>query len=182
MKHIKTDRLLLRSWKDDDILPFYEMGQDPRVMEYFPSLWTMDMIKDFISRMTIQLVDNDYTLWSVEERSSQQFIGFVGLNKTNWETPFTPNIEIGWRLAFSFWGKGYASEAAKAVLNYAFNELTLAEVVSFTVVDNWRSRKVMERIGMSRDSKDDFLHPKLGPDHSMALHVLYRIKNTFRSR
>lgn len=156
MKHIKTERLLLRSWKSDDILPFYEMGQDSRVMEYFPSLWTMDMVKDFISRMTIQLVNNDYTLWAVEECLSQQFIGFVGLNKTSWEIPFTPNIEIGWRLAFPFWGKGYASEAAKAVLNYAFNELNLSEIVSFTAVDNWRSRMVMERIGMSYDSKDDF--------------------------
>ena len=177
MKPIETERLILREWKDTDILPFYEMGQDPRVMEYFPSLWTMEMVKDFISRMKIQLVEKNYTLWAVEEKKAQQFIGFVGLNEPTWEAAFTPCIEIGWRIAFSFWGKGYASEAAKAVLDYSFNELELLELVSFTVTNNLRSRKVMERIGMSRETKDDFLHPKLDPHHPMAPHVLYKIKN-----
>ncbi|RUR08875.1 GNAT family N-acetyltransferase [Legionella sp. km772] len=177
MKQINTERLLLRTWNEKDVLPFYEMGQDPRVMEYFPSLWTMEMVKDFINRMVVQLLEKNYTLWALEEKKSQQFIGFVGLNTPTWETPFTPNIEIGWRLAFNYWGKGYASEAAKAVLGYAFASLALSEITAFTVANNWRSRKVMERIGMRRDQKGDFLHPKLEPNHPMALHVLYRIKN-----
>ncbi len=175
MKNIETERLLLREWRDDDVLPFYEMGQDPRVMEYFPSLWLMETVTDFINRMKIQLIEKDYTLWAVEEKTRQQFIGFVGLNSPTWDAHFTPCVEIGWRLAFPFWGKAYASEAAKAVLNYAYNELHLLELVSFTVPNNLRSIRVMEHIGMSRDIKGDFLHPKLDPNHPLAPHVLYKI-------
>jgi RimJ/RimL family protein N-acetyltransferase len=175
MKKIETERLLLREWIDDDILPFYEMGQDPRVMEYFPSLWSMNSVEIFIKNMQIQLEEKKYSLWALEEKKSKRFIGFVGLNSPQWEAHFTPCVEIGWRLAFEFWGKGYATEAAKSVLKYAFNKLHLQELVSFTTVGNLRSRKVMERIGMHRDPEGDFLHPKLDPNHILAKHVLYRI-------
>ena len=175
MISIETPRLLLRAWSEEDILPFYNMGQDPQVMEYFPSLWSMELVRDFVERMKIQLVDKKYTLWAAEEKSSNQFIGFIGLNYPAWEASFTPCVEIGWRLASPFWGKGYATEGAKAVLDYAFNELNLDQVVSFTVPDNIRSRRVMEKLGMERDVEGDFFHPKVDPEHRFSKHVFYFI-------
>lgn len=176
MKFLETERLLLREWRDEDTDLFYALNQDPVVMEYFPGLWSMSMVKDFISRMNIQLAEQEYTLWAVEEKISHQFIGFIGLNYPSWSAHFTPCVEIGWRLASPFWGKGYATEGARVVLEYAFNQLKLPEVVAFTVPGNIRSRKVMEKIGMSRDLEGDFLHPKLDPGHRFAKHVLYRIR------
>lgn len=175
MKKIETERLILREWKEEDINPFYEMGQDSRVMKYFPSLWSMRSVELFIKNMMTQLEEKKYSLWALEEKNSKRFAGLLGLNSPTWEAHFTPCVEIGWRLAFEFWGRGFATEAAKYVLRYAFNELLLEEIVSFTTVDNLRSRKVMERIGMLRDINGDFLHPKLDPNHRLAKHVLYRI-------
>ena len=174
---LETERLLLRAWKEEDIEPFFAMNQDQKVMEFFPSLWSMSMVTEFINRMSRQLAEKSFTLWATEEKSSKQFIGFIGLNSPNWEAPFTPCVEIGWRLAAEFWGKGYATEGAKRVLEYAFNSLKLHEVVSFTVPDNLKSRKVMEKIGMNRDLNGDFLHPKLAPEHPFARHVLYTIRD-----
>lgn len=179
MKYLTTSRLLLRAWKDEDVEPFYKMNQSSVVMEYFPELWSMDMVQSFIVRMNEQLSRENYTLWAVEEKESKQFIGFIGLNHPTWDAHFTPCVEIGWRLAAEFWGKGYATEGAKATLEYAFQDLHIPEIVSFTVPDNFRSRRVMERIGMTRDFTGDFLHPKLAPDHKLAKHVLYRIRNPF---
>lgn len=161
-----------------DVLPFYKMNQDPKVMEYFPSLWPIEMVSEFIDRMNVQLIEKNYTLWAVEEKSSTQFIGFIGLNCPTWEASFTPCVEIGWRLASSSWGKGYATEGAKAVLDYAFNQLKLQQVVSFTVPDNLKSRRVMEKIGMTRQLEGDFFHPKIDPQHRFSKHVFYTIKNS----
>jgi RimJ/RimL family protein N-acetyltransferase len=177
MNTIETERLLLRAWKDEDLLPFFQMNQDPKVMEYFPSLWSMEMVSSFVNNMKIQLAEKSYTLWAVEEKSSGQFIGFIGLNCPAWEASFTPCVEIGWRLAAAFWGKGYATEGAKAALDYAFKRLQLQEVVAFTVPDNIRSRRVMEKIGMIHDVDGDFMHPKVDPLHPFARHVFYSIKN-----
>jgi RimJ/RimL family protein N-acetyltransferase len=178
MKTLETPRLLLRPWSDEDVVPFYAMGQDPQVMEYFPSLWSMDMVKQFIERMNVQLADKTFTLWAVEEKSTKKFMGFIGLNCPAWDAHFTPCVEIGWRLAAAFWGKGYATEGAKAALEYAFKHLKLPQVVAFSVSDNLKSRRVMEKIGMARDLAGDFLHPKLAPQHPLAKHVLYRIHNS----
>ncbi|HAT6936604.1 TPA: GNAT family N-acetyltransferase [Legionella pneumophila] len=177
MKYLTTSRLLLRAWDEEDIMPFYRMCQDPQVMEYFPELWSMDMVKDFIMRMNEQLSQKDFTLWAAEVKDSKRFIGFIGLNSPTWNAHFTPCVEIGWRLATEFWGQGYATEGAKAALEYAFQNMRIPEIVSFTVPDNFRSRCVMERIGMTRDCTGDFLHPKLVSDHRLAKHVLYRIQN-----
>lgn len=177
MKPIDTERLTFREWKEKDSISFYHMSQDPKVMEYFPSLWSMELVTIFIANMEIQLKKKKYTLWVVEEKNSKEFMGFIGLNSPQWEAQFTPCVEIGWRLAYPFWGKGYATEGAKAVLDYAFEELKLVEVVAFTVPDNLRSRRVMDKIGMIRDEKGDFLHPKLDPKDRFAKHVLYRIQN-----
>jgi RimJ/RimL family protein N-acetyltransferase len=176
---LETERLLLRTWNDEDVLPFFKMNQDPLVMEYFPDFWSMDMVTSFIKRMNTQLRDKGYTLWAVEEKVSHKFIGFIGLNCPEWEAHFTPCVEIGWRLAYPFWGQGYAPEGAQAVLDYAFNELKLQKIVSFAVADNLKSRRVMEKIGMIRDLTGDFLHPNLDPNHQLAKHVLYLIQNPY---
>ncbi|WP_273199556.1 GNAT family N-acetyltransferase [Legionella steelei] len=171
---------MLRAWSDEDIAPFFSMNQDSQVMEFIPNLWTMDMVTSFIERMNTQLAAENYTLWAVEEKNSQQFMGFIGLNRPVWEAHFTPCVEIGWRLAFSFWGRGYATEGAQAVLNYAFDTLKLKEIVAFTVPDNLRSQRVMEKIGMIRDIQGDFLHPKIDPVNSLAKHYLFRINKQSR--
>lgn len=177
MKYLTTPRLLLRAWDEVDTISFYRMSQDPRVMKYFPELWSMDMVKDFIIRMNEQLSQKNFTLWAAEVKDSKRFIGFIGLNVPTWNAHFTPCVEIGWRLATEFWGQGYATEGAKAALEYAFLEMHIPEIVSFTVPNNSRSRSVMERIGMIRDFTGDFLHPKLASDHRLAKHVLYRIQS-----
>ncbi|CAM2933424.1 acetyltransferase [Legionella steigerwaltii] len=177
MKSIETKRLLLRAWSDHDIAPFFSINQDPKVMEFIPTLWTMDMVTYFIEQMNAQLAAKNYTLWAVEEKSTQQFMGFIGLNNPVWEAHFTPCVEIGWRLASSFWGMGYATEGAQAVLDYAFHVLKLKEIVAFTVPDNLRSQRVMEKLGMIRDENGDFLHPKVDPVNSLAKHYLFRITN-----
>jgi RimJ/RimL family protein N-acetyltransferase len=177
MKKIETSRLILRPWSNEDIAPFFSLNRDSKVMEYFPSLWSMEMVVSFIERMNVQLSEKEYTLWAAEEKGTHQFIGFIGLNNPIWQSHFTPCVEIGWRLAFSFWGKGYATEGAKAALDYAFDILNLQEVVAITVPENIRSQRVMEKLGMQRDVSGDFLHPKIDPYHPLAKHFLYRIKN-----
>ena len=177
MSTIETTRLLLREWRDGDVAPFYAMGQDSRVMEHFPNLWSMEMVTTFIKCMSVQLLEKNYTLWAVEEKESHQFIGFIGLNCPLWEAHFTPCVEIGWRLAAFAWGNDYATEGAKAVLDYGFNTLKLEEIVAFTSSANVRSIRVMEKIGMRRDLKGDFFHPLLEPTHRVAQHILFRIKH-----
>lgn len=120
MKYLTTPRILLRAWDEEDTIPFYRMSQDPRVMKYFPGLWSMDMVKDLIIRMNEQLSQKNFTLWAAEVKDCKQFIGFIGLNAPTWNAHFTPCVEIGWRLATEFWGQGYATEGAKALLNMLF--------------------------------------------------------------
>ena len=120
------------------------------------------------------LVERDYTFWAVELKDGGGLLGFVGLNDTDFEASFTPAVEIAWRLASQYWGFGYATEAAKAVFDYGYKELNLKEIVSFTVPENKRSIRVMEKIGLSRDPQGDFYHSKLPREHRLSRHVLYR--------
>lgn len=178
MNTIQTPRLLLRAWNEEDIAPFLSMNQDPKVMEFIPALWTVDTVVHFIQCMNAQLIEKNYTLWAVEEKSTKHFMGFIGLNSPAWQAHFTPCVEIGWRLAYAFWEKGYATEGARAVRDYAFQRLKLEELVAFTVPDNIRSQRVMEKLGMIRDEKGDFLHPKIDPVNSLAKHYLFRIAHS----
>jgi RimJ/RimL family protein N-acetyltransferase len=173
---LETDRLLMREWQEGDLKPFAEMGQDPDVMRYFPKQMSQEDAKQFIAKSNLFLQQKGFTLWATTVKESGQFAGFVGLAEPSYQTHFTPCVEIGWRLAKRFWGHGYATEAAKRVLKYAFEDLNLPEIVSFTSVLNAPSMKVMERIGMSRDTGGDFDHPKIPQDHPLCRHVLYRIK------
>lgn len=174
MKIIETERLILRTWKDGDEQALYFINQDLKVLEFLRGPLTIEQIKDFIARMNQQFEKLGYTLWAVEEKSSGHLIGFIGL--TRWEDPLFCT-EIGWRLGSEYWGKGLATEGAKAVLEYGFKNCELKEIVSFTVLANLRSIRVMEKIGMKRDIGCDFHHPKLPKDHPLSLHVLYRAKN-----
>jgi 3-dehydroquinate dehydratase / shikimate dehydrogenase len=173
---IKTKRLILRPWQEKDLKPFAALNADHRVMEYFPSLLTQKESDDRVHSWQAKIKAKGWGLWAVSISDIADFIGFIGLEYVNFEAHFTPAVEIGWRLAYPFWGKGYATEGALACLKYGFEILELEEIVSFTAVQNMRSRAVMERIGMHHDIKDDFNHPKLFEGHSLRRHVLYRLK------
>lgn len=173
---IETERLILRQWRAEDFAPFGQMNADPVVMEYFPKLLSREESDGFAAKFKGLIEKNGWGLFAVEIKETGEFIGFVGLNPVDYDTPFTPAVEIAWRLARPYWGKGYATEAAQAALRYGFETLGLAEIVAFTTEQNSRSRAVMERLGMERDPEEDFDHPKLPAGHPLLRHVLYRLK------
>ena len=172
---IETGRLLLRRWRESDRIPFQAMNADPRVMEFFPSVLSPAESDALFGRIQAHFDRHGFGPFAVESRESSTFFGYVGVFVPEFDAHFTPAVEIGWRLAFDFWGRGYATEGARAVIQYAFNDLGLAGLVSFTVPANLRSRRVMEKIGMTHDPRDDFDHPKLPEGHPLRRHVLYRL-------
>ena len=176
--YIETERLYLRQWQASDFVVFAAMNADPEVMKYFPKLLSAT-VSDIIANKCQQLIEeNGWGFWalSLKEGSDKNdaFIGFVGLNQTHAEMSFAPCVEIAWRLRKEFWGQGYATEAARASLDFAFSELALDEVVAFTAVINQRSQLLMKRIGMT-DTQDNFYHPALESNHPLSEHVLYKI-------
>lgn len=174
MHVIETERLILRTWQDSDAEPYFQINQDPRVIEFLMGPMSMEKVHAFIKGANDHHEKLGYTLWAAELKATGALIGFVGLNFLDWDTPFTPAIEIGWRLGSQFWGCGYATEAAKACLDYGFNKCDLTEIIALTVPDNKRSIHVMEKLGMKRDLESDFTHPKVPPDHRLSHHILYR--------
>jgi RimJ/RimL family protein N-acetyltransferase len=172
---LRTDRLLLRRWRLEDRDAFAAMNADARVMEHFPGLMSREQSDASAERIETNFENRGYGLWAVEIEGVAPFAGFVGLNIPQYETSFTPCVEIGWRLATEFWGHGYATEGARAALDFGFRELQLDEIVSYTVPANVRSRRVMEKIGMRHDVRGDFDHPILPEGHPLRRHVLYRI-------
>lgn len=175
MLEIETERLLIRGWEDDDLAPFAAICADPHVMEYFPAPLSFEQACERFERMRAPLAKARLSFQPVIEKSSGRFIGIAGLADVDFKAHFTPAIEIGWSLDYSSWRKGYASEAARAHLDYGFRQQNLAEIVAFTFKDNQRSRAVMARLGMVRDLTGDFLHPNLSANHRLAPHVLYRL-------
>jgi RimJ/RimL family protein N-acetyltransferase len=174
---LHTQRLLLRRWRPEDRAPFAAMNADPRVMEHFPSLLSREQSDASVDRIEKHFQDHGWGLWAVEAPGVATFAGFIGLNIPPYETHFTPCVEIGWRLAAEYWGRGYATEGARAALALGFAELGLAEIVSYTVPGNQRSRRVMEKIGMTHDPGDDFDHPRVPAGHPLRRHVLYRVRH-----
>jgi len=172
---LATPRLRLRAWRDDDLAPFAALNSDPRVMEFFPRLLDRFESDAFARRADAKLNERGFGLWAVEAPGVASFIGYVGLAEPYFHAHFTPCVEIGWRLAFDHWGQGFATEAARAVLDEAFGRLSLTEVVAYTSRQNGRSRRVMERLGMRHSSSDDFDHPGLPQGHPLQRHVLYRL-------
>jgi len=173
-QELGTDRLLLRRWRDGDREPFAAMNADPRVMEHFPAVLTPQETDAMIARIDEHFQRHGFGLWAVEVIGGPSFIGFVGLSVPRFEAHFTPCVEIGWRLAADYWGRGYATEAARAAVAFGFESLGLAEIFSFTATQNIRSRQVMQRLGMTHDPAEDFDHPLLPAGHRLCRHVLYR--------
>jgi RimJ/RimL family protein N-acetyltransferase len=165
---IRTERLVLRQWRDDDRAPFAALNADPVVMEHFPSTMTREQSDAFVDFNIRTIRERGWGLWAVD--AGGMFIGFVGLN----EPRFMPGVEVGWRLARAAWGHGYATEAARAAVAFARDDLRLDEVVSFTATTNLRSQRVMQRLGMTHDPADDFDHPRV-EDARLRRHVLYRL-------
>lgn len=151
MNIIETDRLILRTWESKDSEEYYRIKQDPKVIEFVLGSLTMQEVKDFMNVMNEQFEKLKFTVFAAEEKSTGKLIGFIGLNQPKWESHFAPCVEIGWRLGSQYWNQGYATEGAKAVLEYGFNQCGLTEIVSFTVPGNIKSIRVMEKIGMKQD-------------------------------
>jgi len=171
-------RVVLRRWRAADRAPFAALNADPRVMAYFPARPDRRQSDALVDRFESHFAEHGFGLWAVEVPAVAPFIGFVGLSIPGFAAHFTPCVEIGWRLAFDFWGRGYAIEAARLVAAHAFGPLGLPAVVSFTAVGNRRSRAVMERLGMRRDPAGDFGHPRLPAGHPLHAHVLYRLSRS----
>lgn len=172
---LRTGRLVMRAWRDEDRSPFAALNADPSVMEHFPSTLSRAQSDELVDRLVDRWRAGGPSLWAVEVPGVAPFIGYVGLLAPSFEAHFTPCVEVGWRLAAEHWGRGYATEGAAAALTFGVEELGLDEIVSFTVEANSRSRRVMEKLGMHHDPADDFDHPKLPAGHPMQRHVLYRI-------
>jgi RimJ/RimL family protein N-acetyltransferase len=171
---LTTGRLTLREWKASDLAAFAAINADPRAMEFFPGVLSREESDGAAARAIEHFTEHGFGRWAIEVQGSAKFIGFAGLNVVQYETPFTPCVEIGWRLAFDYWGRGYATEAARTALADGFTRWGLSEIVSFTVPANSRSWRVMEKIGMKRADGEDFYHPLLPEGHWLRRHVLYR--------
>ena len=174
MSELRTERLLLRRWRASDRVPFAALNADREVMRHFPRPLTRHDSDRLAGRADADLAQQGWGLWALEHLATGRFLGFTGLARPRFDASFTPAVEIGWRLSRTAWGFGYATEAARAAAGFAFDELGLHELVSFTVEANARSRAVMRRLGMRHDPAEDFDHP-LVPAGTLRRHVLYRL-------
>jgi RimJ/RimL family protein N-acetyltransferase len=175
MSDMQTDRLTLRRWSDADREPFAKINSDPVVMEFYPAPLSVAESNAMVDRIQAHFVQHGFGPWAAELREPGEFIGYVGLAVPRFVAAFTPCVEIGWRLAAEHWSKGLATEGARAVVRHAFEVLSLPEIVSFTVPANVRSRRVMDKLGMTHDPREDFDHPLLVEGHPLRRHVLYRL-------
>jgi len=174
---IETERLILRQWRKDDLEPFAKLNADERVREFFLSTLSHKESYSLIEDFSSLIAKNGWGFWAVSCKKNDEFVGMIGLAEVTFSAPFTPAVEIIWELAYEHWRKGYATEGARAAIDFAFSKLELDEVVAFAKIGNQRSRKVMERIGMTYDPSDDFDHPKLPLNHPLRRHVLYRLRH-----
>lgn len=172
---LQTERIRLRRWKESDIELLVALNRDPRVMEFYPAVKTREETIAEYRGFQEGFASHGFCFFAVELIDTGVFIGMLGLRKITEGLPFAPTVEIGWKLAFEYWGKGYATEGALLSLEYGFQELGLEEIVSFTATCNKRSMAVMERIGMQRDLSGDFDHPKIPERSHLRRHVLYRL-------
>ena len=173
---------MLRQWREADLEPFAALSADPEVMRYFPAALTRAESDARAECARAEIAEQGWGFWALELAQPATLIGMVGLAELDFEAHFTPAVEVGWRLAREHWGNGYATESARAALDFGFEELGLDEIVSFTTVANERSLRVMQRLGMTHDAADDFDHPLLADGHPLRRHVLYRLRRTTWSR
>ena len=169
-----TDRLRLRQWRPSDAAPFAALNADSRVMAFFPSTLERESSHALVAKCQSHIEARGWGLWAAELRSSGEFIGFVGLQVAAASLPFSPCVEVAWRLAHAYWGNGLATEAARGAINVGFARLELPEIVSFTAVGNRKSRAVMERLGM-REAEASFQHPGVPEGSPLQAHCLYRL-------
>jgi len=175
---LRTARLLLRQWSDEDVAAFAAMSADPTVTQYLLPLSERGLSAEtWVAGKRAHWVEHGFGQWVVELPGATSFLGVVGLETVSYQAHFTPAVEVAWRLARPFWDRGYATESARAAVDYGFDELGLREIVALTVPANQRSRRVMERLGMTRAPEDDFDHPRV-PEGPLKRHVLYRLRNT----
>ncbi|MFZ5442645.1 MAG: GNAT family N-acetyltransferase [Myxococcota bacterium] len=172
MATLRTARLVLREWRDDDLAPFAALNGDPEVMRHFPSTLERAESDALAARLGALVAQQGWGLWAVEHEGA--FVGFIGLSRPRFTAPFTPCIELGWRLARHAQGRGLATEGARAALGFALEHLPGERLVSFTVPQNTASRRVMEKLGLTHEPADDFEHPLLPEGHPLRRHVLYR--------
>ena len=177
VEELRTERLILRRWREADRRPFAQMNRDPAVMEFFPAVLSRAESDSMADRIEAHFDQHGFGLWAAELKDTGEFIGYIGLAVPRFEAAFTPCVEIGWRLRAQHWGGGLATEGAQAVLECAFGALALSEIVSFTTEANIRSRRVMEKLGMNHDPGEDFDHPWLAAGHRLRRHVLYRLRS-----
>jgi RimJ/RimL family protein N-acetyltransferase len=178
MHELRTERLHLRAWTSADRAPFAAMNADRRVMEHFEAPLTADETDALIERIARQFEADGFGLWAVDVPGVTPFAGFIGLYRPNFDAHFTPCVEIGWRLAAEYWNRGYATEGAREAMRFGFDTIGLDEIVSITVPGNQRSRRVMEKLGMTRSPHDDFDHPRVSEGSPLRRHVLYRRRAT----
>jgi len=172
---LKTQRLILRAWRPEDREPFAAINSDPEVTAFLPGAMSRSESDALADSIEARFGEHGFGLWAIEVAGGLPFVGFVGLNVPRFTAPFTPCVEVGWRLARDSWGHGYATEGARVAVRFGFEECGLDEIVAFTAAQNRRSRAVMERIGMTRNPEDDFDHPSLPANHPLRRHVLYRL-------
>jgi ribosomal-protein-alanine N-acetyltransferase len=172
---VRTRRLLLRRWREEDLEPFAAMNADPEVMEHFPSTHSRTMSDELVQHIEACFAEHGFGAWAVEVVGEAPLIGFVGLFPVSAEMTFAPAIEIGWRIARPWWGRGIAHEAAEASLAFGFRDVGLPEIVAYTSSTNLRSQRLMERLGMVRDAAEDFDHPRVPAGHRLARHFIYRL-------
>ncbi|SIS04298.1 Protein N-acetyltransferase, RimJ/RimL family [Aquipseudomonas alcaligenes] len=172
---LSSERLILRPWREDDLDALAQLCADPEVMAHFPVPLDRAGSAELLGKLMAHQAEHGFTFWALECRDTAGVIGLAGLARVGFVAPFVPAVEIGWRLARPYWGLGYALEAARRALQFAFEDLQLDEVVSFTVPANQRSWGLMQRLGMRRDAAGDFEHPNLPVGHPLRPHWLYRI-------
>lgn len=178
MTILTTERLLLRPWRDSDRGPFARLNADPRVMEFMPGLLSREESDAFVARIESHFEQHGFGLWAAELRRDHAFIGFMGLSVPAFQAHFTPCVEIGWRLAADYWGRGLATEGGREIVHHSFDALGLESLVSFTAAVNLRSQHVMNKLGMAHDPAEDFDHPRLPEGHPLRRHVLYRLRRS----
>ncbi len=173
---LRTDRLILRRWLPGDRERFAAMTANPEEMKYFKGPWSRAESDRMVDRLEAHFTKHGYGYWAVEIPGVTSFGGVIGLAIPHIELHFTPCVEIGWRIGIEYWGRGYATEGARAALQFGFDELGLREIVSFATSTNLPSIRVMERLGFTRHPEDDFDHPIFPEGHPLRPHVLYRLR------
>jgi ribosomal-protein-alanine N-acetyltransferase len=173
---LTTERLILRPWWDDDLERFAAINADPEVMRFFPAPLSRAESDAFVARIMVHAMQHGFGIWAVEAPKVAPLIGMVGLRRVGPEFSFAPAVDVSWRLGRPWWGRGYATEAARAAIADGFARFGIEEIVASTAAVNTPSRAVMERLGMTHDPADDFLHPRIPADSILRRHVLYRLR------